>query len=209
MTKIKICGLSRKEDIQAVNEARPDFCGFIIDCPRSRRNVSPERVKELVKDLRGDIVPVGVFVNAPLELPAEMAREGVIGAIQLHGQEDEAYIRRLKEQTEVPVIKAIPMDGVQDARRAQESPADLVILDKGAGGTGQVFDWKLAQGVTRLFLLAGGLNLQNLERALEAVNPWGVDLSSGVETQGYKDREKIIAAVAAVRKRQIQEENRR
>lgn len=209
MTKIKICGLSREEDIQAVNETRPDFCGFIIDCPRSRRNVSPERVKELVKGLRGDIVPVGVFVNAPLALPAKMVREGVIRAIQLHGQEDEAYIRRLKEQTEVPVIKAIPMDESQDARRAQESPADLVILDKGGGGTGQVFDWKLAQGVTRPFLLAGGLNLQNLEIALEAVNPWGVDLSSGVETQGYKDREKIIAAVAAVRKRQIQEENRR
>ncbi len=96
MTRIKICGLSREEDIANVNEAGPDYCGFIIQVPRSRRNVSPERAAELSIRLDGRITPVGVFVNAPAELPARLAREGIIRMIQLHGQEDEDYIQRLR-----------------------------------------------------------------------------------------------------------------
>ena len=136
MTRIKICGLSREEDIASVNEAGPDYCGFIIQVPRSRRNVSPKRAAELSVRLDGRITPVGVFVNAPVELPARLAEEGVIRMIQLHGQEDEDYIQRLRCLTDVPLIQAFSVASREDVRRAKDSSADYVLFDQGAGGPG-------------------------------------------------------------------------
>lgn len=197
--KIKICGLKRREDIEAVNEAMPDFCGFIIDCPRSRRNVSKETVAALVKGLRKEILPVGVFVNAPVEEVAELLNKKIIAMAQLHGQEDEEYIKRLKELTHRPVIKAFSVKSTGDVQRAAQSSADYVLLDQGSGGTGKAFDWSLVQEMDRLYFLAGGIGIHNLESAVNTLHPFAVDLSSSVETDGLKDRKKIIEAVNLVR----------
>ena len=200
-TMIKICGLKRPEDIQSVNLAKPDFCGFIVEFPRSSRCVSRELLAELTAQLDPEITPVGVFVNAPAELPAELAESGVIRAIQLHGQEDEDYIRRLRKLIggDIPVIQAFSVQTVEDLQRAEESSADYVLLDQGSGGTGKTFDWSLAEGFTRPFLLAGGLSTDNLAEAIERLSPWAVDLSSSLEIGGLKDRDKIIEAVNIVR----------
>ena len=199
MTKIKICGLTREEDVESVNEAKPDYCGFIVEVPKSRRNVSEKRVRPLVKFLDSGILPVGVFVNAPVELPARMANEGIIRMIQLHGQENEEYIKELRSLTKVPVVQAFSVAREADVVYAEKSSADWILLDHGSGGTGRTFDWNLTKKVKRPFFLAGGLTLENLSRAVQTVNPWAVDLSSGVETDGQKDRGKIQTAVKTVR----------
>ena len=200
-TRIKVCGPKRPEDIQSVNLAKPDFCGFIVEFPRSSRCVSRELLAELTAQLDPEITPVGVFVNAPVKLPAELAASGVIRAIQLHGQEDEDYIRRLRELIggDIPVIQAFSVQTAEDLQRASESSADYVLLDQGSGGTGKTFDWSLAEGFTRPYLLAGGLGTDNLAEAIERLSPWAVDLSSSLEIGGLKDRDKIIEAVNIVR----------
>ena len=199
MTKIKICGLTRPEDIDYVNEAMPDYCGFIIDVPGSRRNVSPEKVRRLRASLDPDICPVGVFVDAPVEQITALVHDGTLSLVQLHGREPEQYITELKGRITVPVIKAFSVRTAEDVRRAEQSPADHILLDHGNGGTGEAFDWSLLEGVSRPFILAGGLDPENLPEAIRRTHPWGVDLSSGVETGGKKDRAKILAAVRAVR----------
>ena len=188
-TRIKVCGLKRPEDIESVNLAKPDLCGFIVEFPKSSRCVSRQ------------LLTVGVFVNAPVELPAELAETGVIRAIQLHGQEDEEYIRQLRELAgdDIPVIQAFSIRTMEDLRRAEKSSADHILLDQGSGGTGKTFDWSLAEDFARPFILAGGLGTDNLAEAIERLSPWAVDLSSSLETDGLKDREKIIEAVKIVR----------
>lgn len=197
--KIKICGLKRPEDIQAVNAVKSDFCGFVIEVTKSSRCVTREQVRELVRGLHKDIIPVGVFVNAPPELPAQLLNEGTLGIAQLHGNEDEAYIRILREMTDKPLIQAFSIRSTQDVRRACKSTADYILLDQGSGGTGKTFDWSLIPQISRPFFLAGGLGPDNLERAIRQVHPWAVDLSSSLETQGYKDPEKIRRAVESVK----------
>lgn len=197
--KIKICGLRSMEDIRAVNDAGPDFCGFIVEFPKSFRSISREEVRVLSAKLREGIIPVGVFVNAPLELPAELLKEGVIAMAQLHGQEDEDYIRKLRRETGKPVIKAFSIKTKEDIRCALACSADYILLDQGGGGTGKPFDWSLVPEIERPFFLAGGLNEANLQEAVRTLHPWAVDLSSSVETDRKKDPEKILAAVRAVR----------
>lgn len=199
MSKIKICGLSRPCDIAYVNEAKPDFCGFIVNVPKSRRNVSPDTLRDLRQDLCDEVTPVGVFVNEPMETIVSLVRDGTISMVQLHGQEDEAYIAALRQQISVPIIQAFKISCPEDAARAESSSADFILLDNGSGGTGQTFDWSHLSGVTRPYILAGGLGPENLALAVSTLHPYGVDLSSGVETGGFKDREKILQAVAAVR----------
>lgn len=200
MTRIKLCGLFRPEDIDFVNEAGPDYCGFVINFPKSHRSVAPEQLRALRRGLAEDVIPVGVFVDQPPELVAQLQNEGVIRIAQLHGGEDDDYIARLRELTGgKPVWKAFRVRSAADAEAAESSCADLILLDNGKG-TGQAFDWSLIQDVSRPYLLAGGLTPENLPDAVEKLRPWGVDLSSGVETEGKKDREKMLAAVAAVRK---------
>ena len=200
MTKIKICGLRRPEDIAYVNEAKPDFAGFIIDVPKSRRNVPREKVWELTALLSPEILPVGVFVNAPMETILSLVTDGRLKAVQLHGQESQSYLEELKKQVAVPLIRAFSIRSPEDLTEAEKSPADFVLLDNGAGGTGETFDWSLLSSFNRPFFLAGGLRLENIAEAVSRFHPYALDLSSGVETDGYKDKEKIIAAVAAVRR---------
>ena len=199
MTKIKICGLSRPEDIKAVNEARPDFAGFVIEVPKSRRNVSAGQVWKLAKGLAEQIQAVGVFVNAPIELVAGLLNDDTLAMAQLHGSEDEAYIRELRQQTDKPLIQAFSIRTERDVELALQSSADYLLLDQGSGGTGQCFDWSLIPELTRPFFLAGGLGASNLSEAISRVKPWAVDLSSSLETEGRKDPAKIQAAVALVR----------
>lgn len=197
--RIKICGLKRPEDIQAVNAAKPDFCGFVIEVTKSPRCVMRDQVRKLVQDLHKDIIPVGVFVNAPPELPAQLLNEGTLAIAQLHGNEDEQYIRILRGMTDRPLIQAFSIKSTQDVDRACKSTADYILLDQGGGGTGKTFDWSLIPEITRPFFLAGGLGTENLEQAIRQVHPWAVDLSSSLETQGYKDPEKIRKAVEIVK----------
>lgn len=200
MTKIKICGLRRPEDIVYVNEAKPDFAGFIIDVPKSRRNVPREKVREFTALLSPEILPVGVFVNAPMETILSLVTDGTLKAVQLHGQESQSYLEELKKQVAVPLIRAFSIRSPEDLTEAEKSPADFILLDNGAGGTGETFDWSLLSSFDRPFFLAGGLRLENITEAVSRFHPYALDLSSGVETDGYKDKEKIIAAVAAVRR---------
>lgn len=198
-TRIKICGLTRPEDIQAVNQAKPDFCGFIVEFPKSRRNVTVEQLRKLREQLDENILPVGVFVNAPVELPAQLLNEGTIALAQLHGQEDEEYITRLKGMTDQLLIKAFSIKTEADIKKAIRSEADYILLDQGAGGTGETFDWGLVPAIKRPWFLAGGLDCENLETAIHLLHPWAVDLSSSVETDGHKDPDKILKAVQTVR----------
>ena len=200
MTKIKLCGLSRPCDIDFVNAVQPDFCGFVIDVPKSRRNVTPEQVRALCARLAPSIKAVGVFVNAPPEEVAALLETHAIVAALLHGQEDDAYIRSLRRLTDAPIIQAFHAASPADIERANRSIADCILLDHGAGGTGCAFDWSLTDRVTRPYILAGGLTPENLPRAIERCHPFAVDLSSGVETNGCKDLNKMRAAVAAVRR---------
>jgi len=199
MTKIKICGLRRREDILAVNEAGPDYCGFVIEVEKSRRSVSRSEVRELVKGLRREICPVGVFVNAPTALVAELLEEGTLSMAQLHGQEDEAYIRKLRGLTKKPLIQAFSIQSREDVERAMKSSADYILLDQGSGGTGKPFDWSLVSEPLRPFFLAGGLGIENLKEAIERLKPFAVDLSSSLETGGCKDPEKMRQAVKLVK----------
>ena len=190
-TKIKICGLRRREDILAVNEAKPDYCGFIIEFPRSFRSITADKVRELVRELSPKIRAVGVFVNAPIELVRDLLNDGTLALAQLHGQEDESYIRGLKKTVEKPVIKAFSVKTKEDIEKAILSPADYILLDQGAGGTGETFDWDLVPPVKRPFFLAGGLAPENLRTAIAKLHPWAVDISSSLETDGKKDPAKI------------------
>lgn len=200
MTKIKICGLFRPCDIDYVNEAKPDYCGFIINFPKSHRNVTPDQVRSLRERLDNAVTPVGVFVNQPPGTVAQLLNDGTISVAQLHGNEDEQYIAALRALAPGGMIwKAFKIRAKDDLAAAMASTADMVLLDSGQG-SGQTFDWSLTAGAERPFLLAGGLTPENIPQAVNSVRPWGLDLSSGVETDKEKDREKILAAVAAARK---------
>ena len=200
MTKIKICGLYRPCDIGYVNQARPDWCGFIINFPQSHRNLTPNQVRALRKELDESVTPVGVFVDQPVEDVAALLNDGTISIAQLHGHEDADYIAALRAAAPGhPVWKAFQVRSPEDLEAANASPADMALLDNGYG-TGTPFDWSLAGGVTRPWLLAGGLTAENLQSAAARLHPDGVDLSSGVETGRKKDPAKIQAAVAAARK---------
>ena len=200
MTRIKICGLCRPCDVAFVNEARPDWCGFIINFPRSHRSVTPDQALALRRQLAPGIVPVGVTVDQPVEAVAALLRSGVVDIAQLHGSEDEGYLASLRALAPGhPLWKAFALRTPDDLSAALASGADMILLDSGKG-TGQTFDWSLLRDVARPFLLAGGLTPENIPRAVREVHPYGVDLSSGVETDRRKDRNKILAAVAAARK---------
>lgn len=196
---IKICGLMREEDIACVNIWKPDLAGFVF-APASRRYITPELAKRFRRQLDPQIQAVGVFVNEKPELVAELLEQGVIQIAQLHGQENEAYIQKLRSLTGARLIQAFRVENREDVRRAEQSPADDILLDHGAGGTGESFDWDLLKEISRPYILAGGLDCGNIGQALAQASPWGVDVSSGVETDGKKDAKKIEAFIRSVRK---------
>lgn len=198
MTKIKLCGLSRPWDMEAVNALKPEYIGFVF-APKSKRYVSPATASKLKKKLSPDIQAVGVFVNEAVETVANLLNKHVIDIAQLHGSEDETYIKRLQPLTCTPVIKAFRITTQQDLIDAEHSTADYILLDSGAG-TGTTFDWQLLQHIKRPYFLAGGLGLHNIHAAITQLHPFAVDVSSGIETNGIKDPKKMTAFVAAVRK---------
>ena len=202
MLKLKICGMRRPEDIEIANKYKPDYVGFVF--AQSPRKVSYEQAKELSGLLSEDIVPVGVFVNEHMKLIVDLFKDGIIEIAQLHGDEDEKYIRNLKDKSieetgkEIPVINAIEIkddaDYDDELLKWRDSASDYFILDSGKG-SGKTFDWSLIDKESEFFknsiFLAGGLNSENLALAIEEFNPFAVDLSSSVETDGFKDEEKI------------------
>jgi phosphoribosylanthranilate isomerase len=209
--KIKICGLSSEEDIEYVNEARPDYIGFVF--AESRRKVTPAQAVKLRRRLAEGIAPVGVFVDAPsIEDIVGLYRDGIISLAQLHGTEDDAYIERLKEvDSSVPVIKVIKsveLESMTEANKAIAPSADYYLIDSGAG-SGKTFDWYLLRPGTpcaswlqssgKRWVLAGGITVDNIEQAM-GLNPFAVDISGGAETNGIKDRSKIVQLTAMARK---------
>ncbi|MEZ3485426.1 MAG: phosphoribosylanthranilate isomerase [Lachnospiraceae bacterium] len=198
MAKIKMCGLFRPCDIRAANEIKPEYIGFVFS-PGSRRYVTYGQALELKALLEPDIQAVGVFVNENPETVADLLAQGVIDIAQLHGREGESYIRKLRTLTDRPVIKAFCIKNKYDAAQAQRSTADYILLDSGAG-TGTVFDWKLIQDIQRPYFLAGGLSPDNVGEAVRYLQPYALDVSSGIETGGRKDKIKMAAFAAAVRK---------
>ena len=198
MSKIKICGLFRKEDTEFVNEAKTDYCGFILHFPKSHRSLEPEKAKELRQYIDSSVRVVGVFVNQPPEYVIQTADTVGLQVIQLHGNEDDDYIRKVQSESKLPVWKAFRIRNREDLIWAAGCAADMVLLDNGYG-TGEVFDWSVVTEFERPFILAGGLTAENIPDAIKSLNPEIVDLSSGVETDKRKDREKILRAVKAAR----------
>lgn len=195
--KIKICGLFRDIDIDYVNEAMPDFIGFVF--AKSRRQVSAGWAEAMRPKLRSEITPVGVFVNESLANVAKLLNDNIIEIAQLHGDENEQYIKELKSLTNKPIIKAVRVLSHEDIEGAQHTVADFLLLDNGTGGTGESFDWSLVRKAKKPFFLAGGLKADNIEQAIAVTNPYAADLSSGVETDGMKDRDKILEIVRRIR----------
>ena len=198
--KVKLCGMFRDCDIDYVNEAMPDYVGFIVMFPKSHRNIDLETALRLKKRLSPSIKSVAVSVDAPVERFAEFAQSGVADMLQLHGNENAEYIAELRRLTNVPLIKAVKVTSPDDIIRAQELDVDLLLLDSGTG-TGKTFDHSLINKdrITKPFFLAGGLTPENIREAALKIHPYGVDMSSGIETDKVKDRKKILAAVDGIR----------
>ena len=201
-TKIKLCGMRRPEDILAVNQAKPDYIGFICS-RRFWRHISLEEAAVLKRMLDPGIQAVGVFVDEPYEEIAGWLKKGVIDLVQLHGEEDEYYIRQLRkvmlfQETLVPVIQAFRVKTEKDLLRAGHSIADYILLDSGAG-SGVTFDWSLLESMKRPYFLAGGLGPDNVAEAIRRFHPYAVDMSSSLETERKKDPEKIRRAVREAR----------
>lgn len=208
--KVKMCGISKVETIPAVVEAKPDYMGLVF--ASSKRQVTVEQAKTLVEALHKQckaqndtvsIKTVGVFVNETLDNLVTIANEANLDVVQLHGDEDEAFIQSLKERTNVEVWKAVQIRSAADAEAWIDSSADMLLFDAyhkdERGGTGEVFDWSCLDAFERPFMLAGGIDSTNVARAIRTVRPYGIDISSGIETNGVKDDEKITAFTKIVK----------
>lgn len=192
MTAIKICGISRVEDIEYVNMYLPEYIGFVF--AKSRRQVTRIQAKQLKMLLNPKIKAVGVFVNEKISSIIEVVNEGCIDMIQLHGKEDQQYIKELKKQTDLPIIKAVSLEETNTF----DLDVDYYLLDSKVPGSGKSFDWSKIKEMHMPFFLAGGITIDNLQEAL-MVNSYGIDISSGVETKGIKDRKKIETVIGGVR----------
>lgn len=196
MAKVKLCGLSCIEDIQIVNRLKPEYIGFVF-APKSKRRIDRQQAQKLRASLDPSIAVVGVFVDEKIEEIASLLEENVIDIAQLHGKEDPNYLQALRQLTKKPLWKAIQIQERQDIQKANESLADLILLDAGMG-SGTSFDWSFLKEVNRPYFLAGGLDTINIHEAL-SLHPYGVDVSSGIETNGRKDALKMEAFIAATR----------
>ena len=197
MTEVKICGMRRLEDIRYANELRPDMIGVVFWRP-SKRYVSADDASELRSSLDTGIKPVGVFVDEDPRVVADIANRGIVDMVQLHGVEDEEYIHGLRKLIDAPIIRTFCVRSEEDLVKASESSADMVLLDNGKG-TGQTFDWTLMRDLGRDFILSGGLSASNVGDAVRRFHPHAVDVSSAVETDGFKDRSKMEQFIDAVR----------
>lgn len=201
-TKIKICGLKRIKDIEMANALHPDYIGFVF-ADFSHRYVNKETAVTLKSRLDTEIQAVGVFVNEDVHFVAELMNEGIIDIAQLHGSEDNDYMAELRSllnttDTSINIIRAFNINKISSISEIEESTADLVLVDSGTG-SGETFDWSRLDEIKRPYLLAGGLSPDNIREAVDALHPYGVDVSSGVETNKLKDPEKMRRFVELVR----------
>jgi len=202
MPKIKICGLSREQDIEFANEAKPDFIGFVF-AEKSKRFTDFKMAESLRKNLIKEIVPVGVFVNAKIDDIVSLYKNGIIDIIQLHGGETDEYIEKLKNKCEAKIIRALNLNTPSEPRTAiplREGNCHYTLLDSKSPGSGLAFDWESLQGIdlSKNIFLAGGVSLENIKEALK-LNPFAIDVSSGAETGRVKDREKMLRLVKVAR----------
>lgn len=201
MTKTKMCGLFRDEDIDFVNEIKPEYIGFVF-FKKSHRYVDKETARRLKKKLDKSIKAVGVFVDDDISFVKELVDEGIIDMIQLHGHEDSSYVEKLKGELDgmdVSFIKAIVIRSEDDIDKIDfNMPVDFFLLDSGMG-TGTSFDWNLVKELNKPIFLAGGLNTMNVKEAIENVSPYAVDVSSGIETDKIKDLKKMKQFISIVR----------
>ena len=196
-TELKICGLKRLEDIIAVNRHGADYAGFVF-FEKSKRYVDPYKANELISLLRAVIKPVGVFMDEPLDNVVRIARITGVELVQLHGHESEEYVEYVKRTLDRPVIKAYKASEEGALEKALNSNADYVMIDSGAG-SGKKFDWNILKDFKRDYFLAGGLDPESVGEAIRMLEPFAVDVSSGVETDGIKDEKKIAEFIEAVR----------
>lgn len=199
-TRIKICGLTRLEDITYVNEAKTEYIGFVF-WPKSKRAVGDKQAAELKKSLDPSIQAVGVFVNETPERIIQLLKKQIIDLAQLHGEETEEQIERIRRETGKPVIKAVKIRTREDILAGIQTKADYLLLDSGMG-SGETFDWNTIPQIEKPFFLAGGLYPGNVEEAVQKFHPYAVDVSSGVETDGKKDETKIREFIRRVRDEQ-------
>lgn len=204
MTKIKICGLSRISDIEAVNQVLPDYIGFVF--AKSKRQVTMDEASDLKKLLNPSIKAVGVFVNEDMDKIMHICNLNIIDAVQLHGDEDESYILALRKLIRLTIIKAVRVKQTQDILDAESLPCDYLLLDSYKdniyGGSGSTFDWSMIpqkQDRKKPIFLAGGINKNNLMDALQMAKPYCIDISSGVETEGVKDPVKIKEIIYCIK----------
>ena len=189
MSKVKLCGLTRLEDILIVNKLLPEYIGFVF-VKKSKRYISVDSTKQLKNKLDKRVKAVGVFVDEDINIIKSIASLEIIDMIQLHGNEDNDYIKQLKQVCDKPIIKAVQIKSLDDIVLATNVLADYVLLDSGKG-TGKTFDWSLINNIKRPYFLAGGLDENNVKQAIKQLNPFGVDVSSNIETNGVKDEIKM------------------
>lgn len=210
--KIKICGLRRKEDVDYVNLRRPDMVGFVF--AGAKRRIDYETAKMLKKNLNPEMKAVGVFVNADMEYIDRLVADDIIDIVQLHGDEDEAYIQSLRQsfrqmgKQDTPVIKAVRVKSTEQVLEAEKLPVDYLLLDafteEEYGGSGKVFNHALIPNLEKPYLLAGGIGCDNVVEIIDSLKeknvtlPFCIDVSSSVEVDGYKDEDKIINIISLV-----------
>ncbi|MDF2543165.1 MAG: hypothetical protein K0S47_2883 [Herbinix sp.] len=201
MTKIKICGLTREKDILVVNEVLPDYIGFVF--AKSKRQVSKELAYKLKKQLSPSIEAVGVFVNEEMESIIDLCQRKIIDLVQLHGEETTDYIKKLRQEIPNQIIKVIRVRNQDDIKRSMVYIADFILFDSYhgsmVGGSGMTFDWSLIKNIPIPYFLAGGIRIDNIELVLKQEKLYGIDVSSGVEIDGFKDAMKIKELVTMVR----------
>ena len=201
MVKIKLCGFTRPEDIKVVNEVRPDYIGFVF--AKSRRQVNGEKAAQLKKSLDPGIKAVGVFVNEEPERIARLCMQGIIDLVQLHGDEEDKYVSVLRSRVPNQIIRAIRMRGPEAIKQAEKITCDYLLLDayhkEQYGGSGESFNWTMIGEIARPYFLAGGIDCDNVIQAITQLKPYGVDISSGIETDGQKDARKIREIVTRIR----------
>ena len=196
MTKIKLCGIKSEDDIKVINEVLPDYIGFVF-AEKSKRYISFDTAKVLKSRLDNSVKAVGVFVNEDIENIAYLVKNKIIDIVQLHGNEDESYINILKTKINVPIIHAYQIKSKADIKSAKND-TDFILLDAGAG-CGETFDEALLEDFDNEYFLAGGLSIDNIKEKIIKLHPFGVDVSSGIETEGKKDAAKIRKFVSLVR----------
>lgn len=201
--KIKMCGLKRPEDIVYANECLPDYIGFVF--AESRRKVSAQEAEKLGRQLDPAIRKVGVFVNEPVRQLISISDEAGIDILQLHGDEGKEYIKEVRKKTGKEIWKAVRVRTAKDIREAEELTADKLLLDSFSedsyGGTGKIMDFSVLEqtDIRMPYFIAGGLTVDNLSEIIEKTGPYGIDISSGIETGGIKNREKMLQVIQCVR----------